>query len=175
MRIKRAKTNKTRTKKTKSAKFSSEGARIAELLRRAFDGDAWHGPSLLEILKDIDAPTAVARPLNDVHSIWELVLHIAVWDRVAGIRLTGKISQPIGSANFPFAPVSPTEAAWQAAIEETKQAHNALVKTIAGLSDQRLLNRVPGKKYDFYYMLHGIAQHELYHAGQIAILKKGRA
>jgi uncharacterized damage-inducible protein DinB len=172
-----ARANQKKTVKKKKAKkaLPSEAKRIAELLRRAFDGDAWHGPSLLEVVKDVDAATAVARPLNDVHSIWELVLHIAVWDRVAGIRLTGKISQPTGEANFPLAPNLPTEAAWKAAIEETKRDHNALVKTVAGLSDQRLLDRVPGKKYDFYHMLHGIAQHELYHAGQIAILKKGRA
>jgi uncharacterized damage-inducible protein DinB len=171
----KTKTKKTQVKKSKFTKPSSEGPRIAELLRRAFDGDAWHGPSLLEVLKDVDAATAVARPLNDVHSIWELVLHIAVWDRVAGIRLTGKISQPTGLANFPLAPSTPTEAAWQAAIEETRRDHNALVKTVAALSDERLLDRVPGKKYDFYHMLHGSAQHELYHAGQIAILKKGMA
>ncbi len=54
--------------------------RIADQLRRAFDGSAWHGPALLELLKDVDAATAAARPLPNVHSIWELVLHIAVWD-----------------------------------------------------------------------------------------------
>jgi uncharacterized damage-inducible protein DinB len=170
-----ARAKKTVKKKKAKKALPSEGERIAELLRRAFEGNAWHGPGVLEILEDVDAATAVARPLNDVHNIWELLLHIAVWDRVAGIRLTGKISQPTGLANFPLAPPEPTDAAWQAAIEETKRDHNALVKTVAGLSDQRLLDRVPGKKYDFYHMLHGIAQHELYHAGQMAILKKGRA
>ena len=56
----------------------SEPALIAEQLRRAFEGDAWHGPALLELLQDVDAATAAARPLPDVHSIWELVLHVAV-------------------------------------------------------------------------------------------------
>jgi hypothetical protein len=50
--------------------------------------------------------------------------------------------------------------------------HAGLEKTVAGLTESRLRERVPGKKYDFYFMLHGVAQHELYHAGQIAILKK---
>ena len=59
---------------------SSESVLIAEQLRRAFDGDAWHGPALLELLQDIDAATAAAKPWPDVHSIWELVLHVAVWD-----------------------------------------------------------------------------------------------
>src|SRR5437762_13216457 len=78
----------------------SEAARIAELLQRAFDGSAWHGPAVLELLEDVDAATAAARPLPRVHSIWELVLHIAVWDDAAVRRLGGKKWQPTGLANF---------------------------------------------------------------------------
>ncbi len=149
----------------------SEGARIADQLRRAFYGSAWHGPALLELLEDVDAATAAARPVADVHSIWELVLHIAVWDDAALRRLDGNKWQPTGLKNFP--PVTrPTEAAWRKAVAATKRTHDTLVKTVERLSDARLGERVPGKRYDFYHMLHGIAQHELYHAGQIAILKK---
>jgi len=150
---------------------TSEAARIADQLRRAFKGGAWHGPALLELLEDVDAATAAAKPLGNVHSIWELVLHIAAWDGAELKRLSGKKCQLKGPANFP--PVSvPTEAAWRKAIAETKRTHDALVETVAALSDARLRDRVPGKRYDFYHMLHGIAQHELYHAGQIALLKK---
>jgi uncharacterized damage-inducible protein DinB len=149
----------------------SEGARIADQLRRAFYGSAWHGPALLELLEDVDAATAAARPVADVHSIWELVLHIAVWDDAALRRLDGNKWQPTGLKNFP--PVTrPTEAAWRKAVAATKRTHDTLVKTVERLSDARLGERVPGKRYDFYHMLHGIVQHELYHAGQIAILKK---
>ncbi|HME34563.1 MAG TPA: DinB family protein [Candidatus Sulfotelmatobacter sp.] len=149
----------------------SEAARIADQLRRAFDGSAWHGPALLELLQDVDAAAAAAKPLRGVHSIWELVLHIAVWDDAGLRRLSGEKWQPAGLANFP--PVAgPTEAAWRRAVTATKRTHENLVKTVAGLPDSRLWERVPGKRYDFYHLLHGIAQHELYHAGQIAILKK---
>jgi uncharacterized damage-inducible protein DinB len=159
--------------RSKHAGIRSEAARIADQLRRAFDGSAWHGPALLELLEDVDAAAAAAKPLPKVHSIWELVLHIAVWDGAGLRRLTGEKYQPIGLANFP--PVTkPTEAAWRKAVVHAKRTHDALVKTVAGLSDSRLGNRVPGKRYDFYHMLHGIAQHELYHAGQIAILKKAQ-
>ena len=159
--------------KSKHAKTQSEAARIAELLRRAFDGSAWHGPALLELLEDVDAATAAAKPLPKVHTIWELVLHIAVWDGVALRRLSGEKSQPTGNLNFPPMP-KPTEAAWRKAVAATKRTHDTLVKTVGALPDSRLGDRVPGKRYDFYHMLHGIAQHELYHAGQIAILKKAR-
>jgi uncharacterized damage-inducible protein DinB len=149
----------------------SEAFRIAEQLRRAFDGSAWHGPALLELLTDVDAATAAAKPLPKVHSIWELVLHVAVWDGAALHGLGGEKCQPTGLANFP--PVStPTEAAWRKAIVETRRTHDKLVRMVVVLPDSRLSDRVPGKRYDFYHMLHGVVQHELYHAGQIAILKK---
>jgi len=152
----------------------SEAARIADQLRRAFDGSAWHGPALLELLADVDAATAAAKPLKDVHNIWELALHIAAWDAVGSRRLAGEKTQPKGGDNFPLVP-KPTAANWRQAIRQVSQAHRALVKTVESLPDSRLWERVPGKRYDFYHMLHGIAQHELYHAGQIAILKKAQA
>jgi len=151
----------------------SESALIAEQLRRAFEGDAWHGPALLELLQDVDAATAAARMIPNVHSIWELVLHTAVWDAVASRRLGGEKFQPDGLENFPPVPKA-TQGAWRKAIAQLKRTHDALVKTVSALPDSRLRERVPGKKYDFYFMLHGVAQHELYHAGQIAILKKAR-
>jgi len=154
-----------------TAKNFSEAAGIADQLRRAFDGDAWHGPALLELLEDVDAASAAAKPLKNVHSIWELTLHIAAWDGAGIVRLGGKICQLTGTKNFPLVP-KPTEAAWRTAVAEIKRTHDRLVKTVAALDDSRLRDRVPGKRYDFYHMLHGIAQHELYHAGQIAVLKK---
>jgi uncharacterized damage-inducible protein DinB len=150
---------------------SSEPALIADQLRRAFEGDAWHGPALLQLLQDVDAATAAAKPLHDVHSIWELVLHVAAWDAAACRRLAGEKFQPTGAANFPLVP-KPTRAAWRKAVSQAKHTHDVLVKTVGALPESRLRERVPGKKYDFCHMLHGVAQHELYHAGQIAVLKK---
>lgn len=160
--------------KRKEKAATSEGSRIADQLRRAFYGSAWHGPAVLELLKDVDATTAAAKPLEDVHSIWELVLHVAAWDRAGLQRLGGKKCQLKGAANFPRVPES-TEAAWREAVAAAKRTHDTLVESVAALSDKRLRDQVPGKRYDFYHMLHGIAQHELYHAGQIAILKKARS
>src|SRR5208282_4956498 len=93
----------------------AEPALIADQLRRAFEGVAWHGPALLELLQDVDAASAAAKPLPDVHSIWDLVLHVAVWDDAACRRLAGEKFQPKGLANFPLVP-KPTDAAWRKAI-----------------------------------------------------------
>jgi hypothetical protein len=153
---------------------NSEPALIADQLRRAFEGDAWHGPALLELLHTMDAATAAARPLPDVHSIWELVLHVSAWDGAAYRRLGGETVQLTGTANFPLVS-KPTQAAWHEAIAHAKHTHDVLVKSVVVLPESRLRERVPGKRYDFYFMLHGVAQHALYHAGQIAILKKAQA
>ncbi len=148
-----------------------EALLIAEQFRRAFEGDTWHGPSLLELLEGVDAVSAAARPLDDVHTIWELVSHIEVWDAATLRRLAGEACQPEGDANFPLMP-QPSEAAWHKTVEQTKRTHETLVETVAALPESKLRETVPGKKYDFQFMLPGVVQHELYHAGQIAILKK---
>ena len=152
----------------------SETARLADQIRRAFEGEAWHGDSLLELLKGVNAATAAAKPIKNAHSIWELILHIAAWDDIVRQRTGGKATMPTDEQNFP--PVKDTsEAAWNKALEETKRTHNELVKAVAAFPDSRLQEQVPGKTqnyYNFFYMFSGIVQHELYHAGQIALLKK---
>jgi uncharacterized damage-inducible protein DinB len=155
-------------------KSASESALIAEQLRRAFEGEAWHGPAVLELLGDVDATTAAATLLPGVHSIWELALHIAAWDGAAIRRLNGETAQLTGADDFPIV-LNPTDAAWREAVSQVKLRHDTLVKMVAALPEARLRDRVPGKDYDFYFMLHGVVQHELYHAGQIAILKKVRS
>ena len=153
-------------------------AQIAEQLRRAFDGSAWHGPSLLELLEDVDAETAAAKPFPNVHSIWELVLHTAVWDRAVRRRIAGQRTQPKGKKNFPPVPKSSSAAAKQAAWRKTvsllTRTHADLMRAVSALPEERLRDHVPGKRYDILFMLHGVLQHELYHAGQIAILKKAQ-
>ena len=160
-----------------STKKSNEARLIAEQLRNAFEGNAWHGPAVLELLNDIDAATAAAHPMPDTHSIWELVLHIAAWDDAVNRRIVlgkfGKALQLNDAENFPRV-TDKSPAAWKATIAHTKKTHRELLKTVAGLSDARLRERVPGKPYDVGFMLQGVAQHEIYHAGQIAILKKTR-
>jgi len=152
----------------------SEAARIADQLRRAFDGEAWHGDSLFEILEGVTAAQAAARPIAGAHTIWELVLHIAAWDGAVLRRLGGVGVELSDAENFPLVRDA-SEGAWRKALEQVRSGHEKLVSAVAGLPDSRLGDMVPGKTgahYTFYYMLHGVVQHELYHAGQIALLKK---
>jgi uncharacterized damage-inducible protein DinB len=151
----------------------SETTRIADQLNRAFKGDAWHGPALLEILSDVNAATASARPISDAHSIWELVLHISAWEGAILRRMQGEALQLEGAEDFPEIQDT-SESAWKTAVEKLNRKHDELARAIIDLPESRLAEQVPGKDYDFYHMLHGAAQHALYHAGQIALLKKVR-
>ena len=152
----------------------SECTRLADQIRRAFEGEAWHGDSIHEILDGVNAATASARPIKNAHTIWELVLHIAAWDDAVTRRAEGTVVNLSEKENFP--PVIDTsEAAWRKAVEHLKATHERLVKTVTEFQDSRLPQQVQGKSqsyYTFFYMFSGIVQHELYHAGQITLLKK---
>ena len=152
----------------------TETVRLADQIRRAFEGNAWHGDSLGELLADVNAKTAATRPIKNAHTIWELLLHIAAWDDAVRRRTGGTAVTLSDEQNFP--PIRETsEAAWRQAIEFAKNTHNELIKAVAAFPDSRLHGQVPGKTesyYNYFYMFSGIVQHELYHAGQIALLKK---
>jgi uncharacterized damage-inducible protein DinB len=155
----------------------SESSRLADQIHRAFAGDAWHGDSIRELLNGVDAATAAAHPIEGAHSIWELVLHIAAWDDAVRRRTGGTAVTLNDEQNFP--PVKDaSESAWYKALDHANRTHDELVKAVADFHDSRLLEQVPGKAesyYNFFYMFSGIVQHELYHAGQIALLKKAQA
>lgn len=149
-----------------------EAERIADQLRRAMQGEAWHGPSLKEILAGVTAAQAAARPVGGAHTIWEIVLHIAAWETIVLRRLGGETVKDV-SSEIDWPPVVETsEAAWQRALAALENGNRRLCEAIAQLPDERLRERVPGKQDSFYGELHGIVQHDLYHAGQIALLKK---
>jgi uncharacterized damage-inducible protein DinB len=152
----------------------SETARIADQLRRAFEGDAWHGPSILPLIQDLDARSAMRRPIANGHSIWEIVAHVEVWDKAVLRRMKGEVVQPTPKEDFPAIEDS-SEKAWKQMIHNLVQSHHELVKAVAAFPETRLGEKVPGKEPDYhtyYFNLHGVLQHEIYHAGQIALLKK---
>ncbi len=114
---------------------------------------------------------AAKKPLPHAHSIWEIVLHIAAWEKAVRRRLEGEVVTLSDEEDWP--PVNDTsEMAWKNALATLENGNKQLRETILRLNDARLNDIVPGKNYSAYYMLHGVIQHDLYHAGQIAILKK---
>jgi len=151
----------------------SETSRIADQLHRAYAGVAWHGPALTAILNDVTAAEAFAHPIAGAHSIWELVLHITVWMSVAIQRVKGEVLVDLPpDRNFPE-PGEPSEARWRAALDALANMQQRLEAVIRGLPDARLSDIVMGDEpQSIYILLHGVVQHNLYHGGQMALLKK---
>jgi len=151
----------------------TESKRIADQLHRAHAGGAWHGPALRQLLRDVSPKQAAARPVRGVHTIWELVLHITAWKRAVYRRTQGKAASLSPAENFPPLPQA-TPANWKKTLAALRIAQRDLHRAISALPDSRLKRIVPGKRYSLYFMLHGLVQHDLYHAGQIALLKKAK-
>jgi uncharacterized damage-inducible protein DinB len=148
-----------------------ETERIANQLNRAFVGDSWHGPAVMEILEGGTAEQAAAHPIDDAHSIWELALHIEAWTRAGLRRLQGDRAQLSDAENFPSV-TGTDEVTWKRVQQSIMQAHDELSSKILQLDDSRLDEPIIEGMSSVYVTLHGVIQHSLYHAGQIAILKK---
>lgn len=151
------------------------GQKIAESIERAVSGPVWHGPALMDLVDDVTADQAVAHPIHGGHSIWELVLHITSWAEIVRARLQhATLVEATPEQDWP--PVRERSAEeWRAAVERLKDTHRELAADVALLPDMRLQERVPGKDYATIVMLHGVPEHDAYHGGQIAILKRALA
>jgi uncharacterized damage-inducible protein DinB len=151
----------------------TEIERILDQLKRAHEGNAWHGPSVREAIAGITAEQAHARPLANAHSIWELVHHIAVWENAGRRRLSGDRAQIDLSSPEDWPPADDdTEAAWEQAKAAFDHGHEALVEAIKRVPESRLDEPILEGMSTVYVTLHGVIQHDLYHAGQISMLKK---
>lgn len=150
-----------------------ETRRILDQFHRAYEGPAWHGPALLEVLKGVTWQSAAQRPIPGGHTIWELVLHIAVWISVPLQRIQGAVMPTLTPAEDWPTPPEPSEPAWHQALAGLAAAHSDMEAALGDFTDDRLRDTVLGEvPYSIYTMLHGVVQHMLYHAGQIALLKK---
>ena len=150
----------------------SERARIEEQLQRAFEGEAWHGPSVREVLVSIAPAQAAEHPLPAAHSIWEIVLHMTTWHDTVRRRLAGEAFMPTPAQDWP-AVTDTSESAWRAALADLDRSYRDVRSALASLDESRLDEAlVPGGSTG-YVQLHGLVQHDLYHAGQIAVLRKG--
>jgi len=149
----------------------SECHRLADQMRRAYDGDAWHGPSLVALLDRVPSGHEFDRPIAGAHSVAELVAHLAHWKHVVQRRTEGD-AVPDADAHD-WRALDPATTDWATLRQRLAEAHSALVARVDGLDAARLEEPVPGQAITLYVMLHGVVQHDLYHAGQVALLLKG--
>jgi uncharacterized damage-inducible protein DinB len=152
--------------------MSGEARRLEEQLRRALEGDAWHGPSVLESVAGVSAEQAAAHPIPGAHSIWELVLHLGT-DYVLVLRRLAGEGRPLSPAeDWPSCP-EPTEENWRKAVQEMAALNQELRHKVRDFPEDRLDQPlVPGSPHTAYTQFIGVTQHQLYHAGQISLLKR---
>jgi uncharacterized damage-inducible protein DinB len=149
----------------------SERRRILDLIDRAWRARAWHGPAVLEVLDGVGPALAARRVRPKVHSIWELVEHVASWNEIVAERLAGRPPKVTPEYNFPPVPRT-TPAAWRATRRRLARSQARLRRAVARFPEAKLGRRRPKVDYTWSVLIHGAIQHQLYHAGQIALLRR---
>jgi uncharacterized damage-inducible protein DinB len=148
----------------------SEMHRLTELLERNFDGPAWHGPSIREVLDEVHPENAGIR-CNDSHSLVEIVLHMTIWRQYV-IRLM-KGDHSLASeqeTTFPRVAVL-DEYSWSNALVSLDQSHEILFQAWKHFPEEDLDKTVPGgRDYTWYTLFHGLLQHDAYHLGQLQLM-----
>jgi len=155
--------------------MNTECNRIAGQLTSTINGEAWYGDSLREILTNVTAKQARAYPIANAHSIWELLYHVESWVKFAIGAIDGTPIPPWPAmpVELDWPPVTETsERTWRQAVDSFFSHHLKLVEKIKAFTDEELEATVPGRTYDFYRLFQSTTQHAVYHAGQIALLKK---
>jgi uncharacterized damage-inducible protein DinB len=156
----------------------NERERLVNLFEREVGGQPWHGPALTNILEGITPEQAAHKPSADAHSIWEILLHMTGWKREVTERARGRKAGEPAQGDWP-AVGEVSGARWAEAREDHLQAQRELVDLVRGLTDAQLTAKVTGDQEAFIgagisvkATLYGLLQHDVYHAGQIALLKK---
>jgi len=152
----------------------SEIQRIVGQMKAAFEGGAWHGPAVLEVLTDVDHNIAASNyTISGAHSIWELVAHLTATADIIRRRINGENAGLKDEEFWPAVP-EPTEENWRGALAQLKRKEEDLQLAVAGFPESRLDDKLmEAGTSSAYVNFHGHVQHNLYHAGQIALLKKG--
>jgi uncharacterized damage-inducible protein DinB len=152
--------------------MNREPVLLANHVNRTVAGPMWHGPALAQVLEGVSHEQAAARPLADMHSIWEIVLHAAAWAEIARARLRGqRIGDPAPEEDWP--PVGRTGPDdWAAAVDRLRASHRELAHDVRHLDESAIAAKVDGLDYTVSNLLHGVIEHGTYHGGQIMLLRK---
>lgn len=144
------------------------------LIDQSYDKKAWHGPNLRGCIRGLSARQAAWRPAPDRHNIWEIVVHCAYWKYIVRRRILGEKrgSFPLKGSNWFHRPAELMEREWKRDVDLLQMCHNTMREAIASLEQGDLANVPTGSKVDHATIIAGIASHDVYHAGQVQLLKR---
>ena len=155
--------------------MSPEIAQLVAILDQAYNKTSWHGTNLRGSLRRVTPAQAAWRPSAERHNIWEIAVHAAYWKYAVARRLTGgtRGSFPLKGSNWFRRPQgAPADAAWKQDLRLLDDMHTALRNAVIQLSPNDLPKTPPGKKVSSFAVVSGAAAHDLYHDGQIQLLKR---
>lgn len=149
---------------------------LLALIDQAYNRPSWHGTNLRGSIRGVSIDAAAWRPGRGRHNIWETVVHAAYWKYAVWRRLTGskRGSFPLEGSNWFRRPEAMTGGAWRRDVARLEEWHRTLRATIARLTPRDLVRRSKGSPFTTGALVSGIAAHDLYHAGQIQLLKRLR-
>ena len=149
-------------------------ALLLDVLDQAFDHPAWHGTPLWGAIRGLSHREALWRPRRQRHNIWEIVLHAAYWKYIVRRRLTRDraLTFPRSGSNWPRLPAPAGAGAWKRDVALLREQHRLLRAVIARFPASRLGSRGWRSRWSNAEHVYGIASHDLYHAGQIQLLKR---
>jgi hypothetical protein len=147
---------------------------LLAIIDQAYNRKSWHGTNLRGSIRGVSAKQAAWRPASKRHNIWELVQHAAYWKYVVRRRLNGEVrgSFPIKGSNWFRPPEEYSEKTWKADVALLDQMHRSMREAIAALSIEEVQHTPTGSTTSNFSLISGIAAHDLYHAGQIQLLKR---
>ena len=147
---------------------------LLSILDQAYDHRSWHGTNLRGSIRRVSPRQAAWRPASGRHNIWEMVVHAASWKYAVWRRLARKPrgAFPLKGSNWFRRPQDTSEAAWRADLALLDEMHRSLRAVAATLSRRELFRKSKGSRETSFSLLSGVAAHDLYHAGQIQLLKK---
>ena len=147
---------------------------MLDIIDQAYDRPSWHGTNLRGSLRRVSAGQAAWRPSPGRHNIWEIAVHAAYWKYAVArrFRREARGSFPEKGSNWFPRPQDPGDRAWRDDRALLDHTHAALRESISPLSPAAVRRTPPGKKVSNFAVLSGIAAHDLYHAGQIQLLKR---
>jgi hypothetical protein len=146
---------------------------LLDVIDQAFDRQSWHGPNLRGSIRGVTHQQAIRRPHPQRHNIWEQVLHAAYWKYTVRRRILGEKrgSFAMKGSNW-LTPQKVTAAAWRDDVQLLVDMHASMRAAIAAVPPSQLRKRLPGAKVTYFFLISGIAAHDVYHAGQIQLLKR---
>lgn len=145
-------------------------------LEQAFDHRSWHGTNLSGSIRGATLESAAWRPGKGRHNVWEIIVHAAYWKYTVYRRLVDEArgSFPLKGSNWFARPLEGTETELKSDVRLLRDFHEKLLGAVTRFDPKQLDARPAGSKFTFRDLIVGVAAHDLYHAGQIQLLKRLR-